>query len=93
MKNKNIVISLSIIFALALIGYFFFYNKSAQNTKNPNSTAKINIEAVCQGALAYMTFPDSKSADIYVEECIEGKHPEVIERYKASLNLDAGVAI
>lgn len=55
--------------------------------------AKINIDAVCQGALAYMTFPDSKSADVFVTECKEGKHPEVIEHYKAQLNLGDGAAI
>lgn len=57
------------------------------------SQAKINIEAVCNGALAYMTFADSKSADLFVKDCIDGKHPEVIERYKADLNLNAGVEI
>lgn len=54
---------------------------------------KLNIDAVCQGALAYMTFPDAASADVYVEECKEGKHPEVIERYKAGMNLGDGATI
>jgi hypothetical protein len=58
---------------------------------NPNghgaSQAKINIDAVCQGALAYMTFKDGASANAFVAECKEGKHPEVIERYKADMNL------
>ncbi len=55
--------------------------------------AKINIDAVCNGALAYMTFSDGKSADLFVKECIDGKHPEVIERYKTELNLNSGVEI
>lgn len=54
---------------------------------------KINIEAVCEGALAYMTFPDGKSADLYVKECKEGKHPEVIEKFKQELNIGDGTAI
>jgi hypothetical protein len=57
------------------------------------SQAKINIEAVCNGALAYTTFTDGKSANLFVKDCIDGKHPEVIERYKADLNLNAGVEI
>lgn len=57
------------------------------------SQAKINIEAVCNGALAYMTFADGKSADLFVKDCIDGKHPEVIEKFKADLNLNAGVEI
>ena len=54
----------------------------------PSSNAKINIDAVCKGALAYTTFPDAASADAFVAECKEGKHPGVIERYKANLHLD-----
>ncbi len=49
---------------------------------------KLNITAVCEGALAYMTFPDAASADAFVEDCKDGKHPEVIQRYKADMNLD-----
>ncbi|MBI5139743.1 hypothetical protein HZA26_04000 [Candidatus Nomurabacteria bacterium] len=57
------------------------------------SQAKIDINAVCEGALAYMTFPDGKSADAFVAECKEGKRPEVIEKYKADMNLGDGAAI
>lgn len=55
--------------------------------------AKININVVCESALSYMTFTDSKAADAFVAECKEGKYPEVIEQYKKQLNLGAGVAI
>jgi hypothetical protein len=54
---------------------------------------KLNIDAVCKGALAYMTFPDAASADAFVAECKAGKHPEVLERYKAQLNVGEGAAI
>ncbi len=54
---------------------------------------KLNIGAVCDGALAYMTFPDGKSADIFVAECKEGKHPEVIEEYKKQMGLGGGAKI
>lgn len=40
-----------------------------------------------------MTFADDAAADQFVAECKAGKHPEVIEKYKADLNLGAGVAI
>jgi hypothetical protein len=57
------------------------------------TNAKLNINVVCQSALAYMTFPDAASAEAFVAECKEGKHPEVIERYKADMNLGDGAAI
>jgi hypothetical protein len=55
--------------------------------------AKLNINVVCEKALDYMKFTDAKSADAFVVDCVAGKHPEVIEKYKADLNLGAGVAI
>lgn len=54
---------------------------------------KLNINAVCDGALAYMTFPDGASAEQFVTECKEGKHPEVIEQYKAQMGLGDGATI
>ena len=55
---------------------------SPASTDSPSS-AKLNIAAVCEGALAYMSFSDGASAKAFVQECKEGKHPEVIERWKA----------
>lgn len=60
---------------------------------NTNSNAKLNIDAVCKSALAYMSFPDGASADAFVTDCKDGKHPEVIERYKADMNLGDGAMI
>lgn len=62
-------------------------------SKPPKAEMKINIDEVCQGALAYMTFADAASADAFVVDCKEGKHPEVIEQYKANLNVGDGAAI
>lgn len=55
--------------------------------------AKINIDAVCEGALAYMSFSDAVNAAQFVADCKEGKHPEVIEQYKAQMNLGDGAMI
>lgn len=58
---------------------------------NNTPEAKLNIDVVCEGALAYMSFPDAESAAEFVAECKAGEHPEVIERYKAEMNLGAEV--
>lgn len=99
-NNTKIIIAVLVVIALAT---FVYYKKidsdvvidqtsSATSTK-PASQGKINIDAVCQGALAYMTFKDGASADAFVSECKEGKHPEVIEQFKADMNLGAGAQI
>jgi hypothetical protein len=66
--------------------------ESSSSTPTSGGSAKININAVCEGALAYMTFPSGDEADRFVSECKEGKHPEVIEKYKADMQVD-GAAI
>ena len=40
-----------------------------------------------------MSFSDGESAAAFVAECIEGKHPEVIERFKAEMGLGDGATI
>ncbi len=99
MNKKNIIIVIGLVI-IAALGYCAFVWTSSPTAIEDMTTAtttapqgKININAVCDGVLAYMTFTDSASADIYVAECKEGKHPEVIEHYKAQMNLGAGATI
>ncbi len=49
---------------------------------------KIDINAVCEGALAYMTFESGAAAEEFVAECKEGKHPEVIDQWKQQMGID-----
>ncbi len=56
-------------------------------------SGKLNIDFVCGDALSYMSFSDSVSAEKFVSDCKEGKYPEVIEKYKAELNIDNGAVI
>ncbi|MES2966685.1 MAG: hypothetical protein V4668_02775 [Patescibacteria group bacterium] len=53
---------------------------------------KLNPQIVCEGALAYMTFESSEASDSFVADCMEGKHPEVFEKYISDRGLD-GAAI
>lgn len=81
-----------LIWAQLAVGIFSGDGRVEQNNQNQGS-AKINIDEVCAGALAYMTFPSSAEADAFLEECKEGKRPEVIERYKQDMGLGEGAAI
>lgn len=67
-------------------------NNAPQETPT-TSQGKINIDEVCEGALIRMTFENGDAAAKFVEECKEGKHPEVIEQFKAEMNLGAGAEI
>lgn len=56
-------------------------------------TGKLNVNLICERATMYMTFTDTKSANAFIADCKEGKHPEVIEKYKVDMNLGTGAAI
>lgn len=81
-------------------GYYWYTQQGAKTAAQAPDTAgqpggsqeKLDINAVCEGALAYMTFPDSNAANTFVVECKAGEHPEVIEQYKKDHQLD-GAAI
>lgn len=107
-SHMNIKTAIAVVIALLVVGIFsYFAFLSAQPTdldvvpteqveeqnQDMQSSGKIDINAVCEGALAYMSFPDSASAELFVSECKEGKHPEVIEKFKADMNVGAGAAI
>jgi hypothetical protein len=95
MKNTFIII---VVLALIGSGYFLFVKKSSKtevDTSNSGGqvSAKLDMAVVCNSALSYMSFPDGQSADKFVADCKEGKYPEVIERYKADMNIGTDVAI
>lgn len=90
---KKILIGLVVIVGLLVyVGYAFTID-APETPSDTASQGKLDINAVCTSALAYMTFPDGASADAFVAECKEGKHPDVIDRYKAEMNLGAGAEI
>ncbi|MDB5254170.1 MAG: hypothetical protein JWL80_236 [Parcubacteria group bacterium] len=95
MKNTYALV----IIVVAIIGGYFLLRAhpttpiEIQDANPAVSSGKLNSDVVCKSALTYMTFTDSASADLFVAECKEGKHPEVFERYKAQLNLGDGAAI
>jgi hypothetical protein len=65
----------------------------SNGTGSTNQNLKININVVCENALAYMSFSNGADAEKFVNDCKAGKHPEVIEDYKARMGLGSGVAI
>lgn len=56
------------------------------------SLGKIDMDVICEGSLAYMTFSDGAKADAFVADCKMGKHPEVVEQYLKNMNLDEAEA-
>ena len=55
------------------------------------SEAKIDIKVACESALVYMTFSSGEEADAFVADCIDGNHPDVIDRYINDMGLDEAV--
>lgn len=79
---------------VAALGYYIFFQPSnTEQVPTGGNSAKIDINAVCEGALAYMTFPSGAEADAWVEECKNGEHPEAIEQYKMQMGITDDKAI
>ena len=94
MQTKvKLILTVVVVVVIAGAGLLTLILSSAtsRGSSDTSSNAKINITAVCKGALAYMSFPSGAEAEVFVEECKEGKHPEVIEKYKADMNLGAAI--
>ena len=88
---------MAVLAIVVLVAGYFVFGRYAKNIEaegdTPMPQGKLNINVVCEGALAYMSFPDGASAEAFVAECKEGKHPEVIEKFKKDMNLGDGATI
>jgi hypothetical protein len=95
MMKNNLVTSV-VILIVFVAGLLFFLKRDSRvpvDEINTGAQGKIDINAVCEGALAYMSFTDGASAEVFVQECKEGKHPEVIEKFIQDMNLGDGANI
>lgn len=89
MKTLPWIIILLIIVAG---GYYFFMMEPAKvpvtETENNSVSQKIDINAVCDSALAYMSFPSGAEAEAWVDACKRGEHPEAIEQWKVQMGIN-----
>ena len=78
------------IIALLVVGYLIFINlqKVTPPQEPSEPQAKIDPRVACESALAYTTFSSGEEADAFVKDCIDGKYPEVIERYIQDMGLN-----
>lgn len=94
MKTRVLIVILFLIIIAGVICAVVYSPLSTeQSSNNPAQNSKLNMNVVCESALTYMTFTYGADADKFIAECKEGKHPEVIEHYKAQMNLGEGAAI
>jgi hypothetical protein len=86
------------VLALLILGYALFIQPNMRTTdeaptETGSNSAKIDIEEVCNSALAYMTFENGAAAEAWVEECKRGEHPEAIEQWKIQMGITDDRAI
>ena len=90
----KIILWVAGLLVLAGIGYYLFMQSApAQVPEESMSEQKIDINAVCDGALAYMTFPSGAEAEAWVEACKRGEHPEAVEQWKVQMGITDDRAI
>lgn len=102
MTQKNIIVLVVVLAALGGIAYYVLSKESTPAPMESAAQAPVeeateteqgasNLNAACEGALAYMSFPDGASADAFVAECKDGKHPQVLQQYEAQMGSDTSV--
>jgi hypothetical protein len=71
------------------------FDQQQQMMHTQQQMPKLNINEICNGALASMTFTDGKAADAFVADCVAGKHPEVVEQFKIQMmqGMDGGAGM
>lgn len=94
---KTPLIVLAVLIAAAA-GYYFLMPAASPSTQTetPRSNGaqgKIDINAVCDGALAYMSFKSGAEADTWVASCKRGERPEAIEQWKVQMGINDDRAI
>jgi hypothetical protein len=57
----------------------------------PPQQMKIDVRVACESALMYTSFTDGAGAEAFVADCVDGKHPEVIERYIQEMGVDGAL--
>jgi hypothetical protein len=89
MQNSQVITAV-IIALLILAGTAYLYSVSEAPSKDVVGGAltepKISVDSICRDSLAYTTFPAGTDTEVYVQDCINGKYPEVIEKHVQMLN-------
>ncbi len=65
--------------------------EEATTPENVSPQAKIDVRAACESSLMYTTFENASATEAYIAECVEGKHPDVIQRYIDDMGLDGAM--
>jgi hypothetical protein len=88
---KKIIILIAVV---VVLGAFWWQDRVAEAPVDQEDMAqKVDMNVVCEEALAYMSFPDAVAAEKFVADCKAGLYPEVLERYKADMGIDADAQI
>ena len=83
------------VLVVAALGYYFLMPTPtpSETPTDSMSEGKIDINVVCEGALAYMTFTDGAEAEAWVAACKRGEHPEAVEQWKVQMGITDDRAI
>lgn len=65
--------------------------KGVTSPEEVRPQAKIDVRAACESSLMYTSFENGAAAEAYMAECVEGKHPDVIQRYIDEMGLDGAM--
>lgn len=84
--HKTAIASVIALGILAVAAYFYTVGEAPGRDTIGVPEPKITIEQICRDSLSYTTLEAGADTEAYVQECIAGKYPQVIEDQVQRLN-------
>jgi hypothetical protein len=84
--HKTAIASVIALGILAIAAYFYTVGEAPGRDTIGVPEPKLTIEQICRDSLAYTTLEVGADAEVYVQDCIAGKFPQVIETHVQRLN-------
>ena len=81
MTSKHITVLIALLVVVAGVACVFINSAPSITAsdmdapRDPAPQGKLDMNVVCESALAYMSFPDGAAADFFVAECKKANTP------------------
>lgn len=85
-QHRTVAASLVALLILAVAAYFYTVGEAPGRDTIGSVEPKLTLEQICRDSLAYTTLEAGTDTEAYVQDCIAGKFPQVIEEHVQRLN-------
>ncbi len=85
-QHKTVVASLVALLILVIAAYFYTVGEAPGRDTIGVPEPKLTLEQICRDSLTYTTLEAGADVEAYIQDCVAGKFPRVIEDHVQRLN-------